>query len=70
MAKLKQQFEDLSTQEKMDFMKQIMPSMCEIFQEDPEKMMQEMMPQCQKMMQECDMDMSQMKEMMSKMQNN
>jgi len=37
-------FKALSNEEKLAFMKEAMPSMAEIFANDPQKMMSEMMP--------------------------
>ncbi len=70
MDELKSEFEQLSNQQKLEFMQNIMPSICEIFQENPQEMMQKMMPHCQQMMQNCDMDMSQMMGMMEMMKKN
>ncbi|MGQ9509455.1 MAG: hypothetical protein ACUVTN_08670 [Thermodesulfobacteriota bacterium] len=41
---LKHKFNSLSDEEKIEFMKLIMPSFREIFMKNPQKMMAEMMP--------------------------
>ncbi len=41
---LKNKFDNLGDEEKIEFMKLIMPSFREIFTRNPEKMMAEMMP--------------------------
>jgi hypothetical protein len=38
-----------------------MPILCEVFREDPQKMMAEMMPLCREMMESCGMDMEKMR---------
>lgn len=60
-------FEQLSESEKLAAVKQIMPSICELFRKDPQRMMVEMMPLCREMMQECDFDPQMMMQMMTKM---
>jgi len=45
----------------------VMPSFCEIFSKNPEKMMAEMMPLCRDMMKSCNMDMQGMMKMMGMM---
>jgi hypothetical protein len=47
---LKDKFSRLTDEEKVVFMKSVMPSFCEIFSKNPEKMMKEMMPLCRDMM--------------------
>lgn len=65
---LKDKFSRLTDEEKIAFMKSIMPSFCEIFSGNPEKMMTEMMPLCrQLMMKTCNMDMQGMMKMMGMM---
>ena len=54
---LKDKFSRLPDEEKIAFMKSVMPSFCEIFSKNPEKMMSEMMPLCGEMMKGCNMDM-------------
>ena len=54
---LKEKFNRLTDEEKVAFMKSIMPSFCEIFSKNPEKMMGEMMPMCQEMMKSRNMGM-------------
>jgi hypothetical protein len=53
---LLKQFEALAEQEKIEFMKAIMPQMCKLFQDNQ----QDMMSMCGEMMKNCGMDMSQM----------
>ena len=60
-------FEQLSETEKLAAFKQIMPSVCELFRKDPQRMMTEMMPLCREMMQGCDFDPQMMMQMMAKM---
>ena len=64
---LKENFNRLTDEEKMAFMKSVMPSFCEIFSRNPEKMMAEMMPLCRDMIKSCNMDMQGMMKMMGKM---
>jgi hypothetical protein len=52
------------------FMKSVMPSFCEIFSKNPQKMMTEMMPLCREMMKACNMDMQGMMKMMGMMGKN
>ena len=54
---LKDKFSRLTDEEKVHFMKSVMPSLCEIFSKNPEKMMAEMMPLCRDMMKSCNIDM-------------
>ncbi len=61
---LKNMFDNLSDEEKIEFMKLIMPSFREIFMKNPGKMMSEMMPFCGEMMKSCGMDMQRMMNMM------
>jgi hypothetical protein len=56
-------FGNLGEEEKIEFMKSVMPSFCEIFSKNPEKMMAEMMPPCEGMMNTCNMDMQGMMKM-------
>jgi len=53
---LKDKFSRLTDEEKVAFMKSVMPSFCEIFSKNPE-MMKEMMPLCRDMMKSGMMDM-------------
>jgi len=64
---LKDKFSRLPDEEKIAFMKSVMPSFCEIFSKNPEKMMSEMMPLCGEMMKGCNMDMQGMMKMMGMM---
>lgn len=64
---LKDRFGKLTDEEKLNFMKSVMPSFCEIFSKNPEKMMSEMMPLCREMMRSCNMDMQGMMKMMGMM---
>ncbi len=60
---LKLKFDNLSDEEKIEFMKLIMPSFRGIFRKNPEKMMAEMMPFCGDMMKSCGMEMQGMMKM-------
>jgi hypothetical protein len=64
---LKRKFDNLSDEEKIEFMKLMMPSFGEIFRKNPEKMMAEMMPVCGDMMKSCGMDMQGMMKMIGMM---
>jgi hypothetical protein len=64
---LKETFSKLIDEEKLGFMKSVMPSSCPIFGRIAEKMMSEMMPMCRDMMQSCNMDMQGMMKMMGMM---
>ena len=64
---LKDRFDNLTDEEKTTFIKSVMPSFCEIFSKNPQKMMTEMMPLCGEMMESCNMDMQGMMKMMSMM---
>lgn len=46
---LKDKFNGLTDEEKLDFMKAVMPSFCQTFARNPGKMMAEMMPLCMDM---------------------
>lgn len=61
---LKAEFSRLSDQEKMAFMKSIAPSLCAVFNRNPETMMGGMMSMCRDMMKSCNMDMQGMTKMM------
>ncbi len=65
---LKDKFSRLTDEEKLAFMKSVMPSFCEIFSKNPEKMMSEMMPFCRDMMKSCNMNMQGMMKMMGRME--
>lgn len=67
VEELKDKFNKLTDEEKMAFMKSIMPLLCKLFGENPEKMMTEMMPLCREMMKSCTMDMQGMMSMMGMM---
>ena len=67
MRNLLEQFKALSKEEKLAFMKEAMPYMAEIFSDDPQKMMAEMMPFCMNMMKSKGMDMDRMRAMMKSM---
>jgi predicted FMN-binding regulatory protein PaiB len=67
MQNLLDQFRALTEEEKLAFMKEAMPSMAEIFANDPQKMMAEMMPFCMNMMKSKGMDMDKMRSMMKAM---
>ncbi|MCX5805424.1 MAG: hypothetical protein NT010_05050 [Proteobacteria bacterium] len=64
---LKEKFNKLTDEEKIVFMKSIMPSFCGIFGKNPQKMMTEMMPLCGEMMKSCNMDIQGMMKMMGMM---
>jgi hypothetical protein len=67
MENLLKQFKALTNEEKLAFMKEAMPLMAEVFGNDPQKMMAEMMPFCMNMMKSKGMDMDKMGAMMKKM---
>ena len=67
MENLLNQFKALSKEEKLAFMKEAMPYMVEIFANDPQKMMAEMMPFCMNMMKSKGMDLDRMRSMMKAM---
>ncbi len=67
MEDLQAKFLALTDEEKMEFIKLIMPVMCKIFSKNPQKMMMEIMPYCRDMMKEQGMDMGQMMNMMRMM---
>lgn len=67
MQTLVNQFKALSKDEKIAFMKEAMSDMAEIFKDDPQKMMSEMMPACMKAMTSKGVDMGPMQAMMKNM---
>ena len=67
MQNLLNQFKALTDEEKLAFMKEAMPYMAEIFKNEPQKMMAEMMPFCMNMMRSKGMDMNKMRSMMKSM---
>jgi hypothetical protein len=67
MEELRDKFNSLSDEEKVTFMKSIMPSFCKIFSKNPERMMAEMMPLWSDMVKSCNMDMQGMMKMMGTM---
>ena len=67
MQNLLNQFKALTDDEKLAFMKEAMPLMAEIFGNDPQKMMTEMMPVCMNVMKSKGMDMDRMRAMMKSM---
>ena len=67
MENLLNQFKTLSKEEKLAFMKETMPYMAEIFANDPQKMMAEMMPFCMNMMKSKCMDTDRVRSMMKGM---
>ncbi len=67
IEELKDGFNRLTDEDKIAFMKSVMPSFCQIFAGDPQKMMSEMMPFCRDMMKSCNMDMQGMMKMMGMM---
>lgn len=64
VEKLTREFEALTVPQKLSFLKNIMPSVSELFGKDPQLMMREMMPICGEMMKGCGMDMREMMKMM------
>jgi len=72
MKMLLDQFKALTDNEKLAFMKEAMADMAEIFQNDPQKMMTEMMPVCMNMMKSkgMNMNMDMMRVMMKTMMGN
>jgi len=67
IEKLVNDFKALTNEEKLAFMKEAMPYMAEIFKNDPQKMMAEMMPVCMNMMKSKGMYMDTMRTMMKNM---
>ncbi len=67
MQDLLNQFKALTDEEKLAFMKEAMSAMAEIFRNDPQKMMNEMMPVCMNVMKSKGMDMGLMRNMMKNM---
>ncbi len=67
MEELKEKFDSLSDDEKIAFVKSVMPSFCQVFGKNPDRMMSEMMPLCKDMMKSCNMDMQGMMRMMGMM---
>ena len=67
MQNLLDQFKALSNEKKLAFMKESMPYMAEIFANDPQKMMAEMMPLCMNLMKSKGMDMDRMRTLMRAM---
>lgn len=67
MEELINKFKALEREDKLEFMKRVMPFMMEVFANDPKKMMSEMMPLCMGMMQSKGMDMGKMQGMMKAM---
>lgn len=67
MQDLLRQFKSLTDDEKPAFMKEAMTCMAEIFQNDPQKMMGEMMPACMKVMGSKGMNIDMMRVMMRSM---
>lgn len=66
MEELKIRFDALNKEQKIEFMKQIMPEMCREFGDNPTQIMNELMPICQDMMKNCNMDRMKMMSMMQK----
>ncbi len=67
MEELKEKFNALSEKEKVEFVKEIMPSICQLFSENPRQLMEEMMPMCQNLMKQQGMEMCNMMDMMKMM---
>ena len=61
------QFKALNNEQKLAFMKEAMPYMAEIFKNDPQKMMAEMMPLCMNVMRPKGFEMDKMRAMMKTM---
>lgn len=61
MENLKQAFEQLSPDDKVAFIKWLMPVVMQMFMADPQKMMQEMMPVVQGMMGNSPIDLNALK---------
>lgn len=66
MEELKAKFDTVNKEQKIGFMKLIIPEMCKLFGEKPEQIINEIMPLCQDMMKDCNIDMSQMMTMMNR----
>lgn len=66
IEKLVNDFKALTNDEKFAFMKEVMPFMAEIFSNDPQKMMAEMMPFCMNMMRSKGIEMDRMRAMMER----
>lgn len=64
MEELKTRFKALSEEEKVEFMKAVMPDMYALFRSNPQRMMQELMPLCREMMPGFQMDANRMMQMM------
>lgn len=67
MENLLDQFKALPDDQKLAFMKEAMPLMAEIFGNNLQKMMTEMMPICMNLMKSKGMNMDRMREMMQGM---
>ena len=67
MEELIKKFKTLKREDKIAFMKKVMPYMMEIFENDPAEMMSDMMPFCMSMMKSKGMDMERMRGMMKGM---
>jgi hypothetical protein len=67
MQDLLNRFKALTNDEKIAFMKEAMPYMAEIFENDPQKMMAEIMPVCMNMMKSKGMNVDKMHAMMKSM---
>ncbi len=67
VEELKEKFNKLTDEEKMEFMKSVMPAFCATFAKDPGAMMSRMMPMCAEMMNACGKDMQGMTTMMGMM---
>lgn len=64
---LRDKFNGLTDEEKVAFMKSVMPSFGKVFAKDPQKMMAGMMPFCREMMSACGADIQSMMKMMGMM---
>ncbi len=67
IEELRDKFNLLSDEEKIEFMKAVMPSFCQAFSKNPGKLMSEMMPLCRDMMSGSGIDVKGMMKMMGMM---
>ncbi len=64
MEELKENFSNLSEEDKLAFCQEIMPEICQMFKKNPQKMMQEMMPIVKELIEKEELDMMQLMGMM------
>ncbi|MCK8824935.1 hypothetical protein [Fuchsiella alkaliacetigena] len=67
MQELKEKFASLSEAEKMEFIKEIMPAISEMFQNNSQEMIRIMIPAFQKVMADSELDISQLMSMMGQL---